>query len=145
MHHKLLEEATHEQLKAFASHEFDRLKEFDKDLYQEMECDLYMAIHGPHFTEWKYQKAVDGLENADGTKGPHWSVSDITSYAKSRGLSYSMFNEYDFAYAMNMAYSDYYGSVQDSTESYYRIAKAFIEDKDAPEGKAFLYWKAMHH
>ena len=145
MHHKLLEEATHEQLKAFASHEFDRLREFDKDLYQEMECDLYMAVHGPHFTQWKYEKAVEALDNANGTKGPHWTVSDITSYAKSRGLTYANFNEYDFAYAMNMAYSDYYGVIPDSVDGYFKVAKAFIEDKDAPEGKAFLYWKAMCH
>lgn len=30
------------------------------------------------------------------------------------------------------------------TEAYYKLTKAFVEDKDASEGKAFLYYKAMH-
>ena len=43
----------------------------------------------------------------------------------------------------NMLYSDYYGAVPDNVESYFKMAKAFLEDKDAPEGKAFRYYKAM--
>lgn len=44
---------------------------------------------------------------------------------------------------MNMLYSDYYGSVPDNVDTYFKMAKAFLEDKDAPEGKAFRYYKAM--
>lgn len=53
------------------------------------------------------------------------------------------YNRYDFAYVMNMMYSDYYGTVPDDAETYFRMAKAFIEDKDAPEGKAWKYYIAM--
>lgn len=144
MHTKMLEEATHEQLKSFVHEQFDRLKTSMPELYQEMECELYEHIYGPHFTKWKYDCAASGFENEDGSKGPHWTVEQITDYAKNHGLSYRNYNEYDFAFAMNMVYSDYYGSVSDSTDAYYKLAKAFIEDKDAPEGKAFLYYKAMH-
>lgn len=84
-----------------------------------------------------------GISKREWTKGAHWSKEDITNYARTKGLSYSDFNEYDFAYAMNMVYSDYFGVIPDSTESYYKVAKAFIEDKDAPVGKAYLYYKAM--
>ena len=143
MHTKMLEEATHAQLKSFLYEQFDRLKKTMPELYEEMECELYEHIYGPHFTPWKYEKAVAALENKDGTKGPHWSVSDIVNYAKAHGTTFDHFNEYDFAYAMNMVYSDYFGIVQDSTDTYYRLAKAFLEDKDAPKGKAFLYYKAM--
>ncbi len=143
MHSTLIEEATHQQLKEFLHEQLDDLKEYDHELYEDMECDLYLKIHGPHFTSWKYEKAVAGMENEDGSHGPHWSVSQITDYARNHGVSFSKFNEYDFAFAMNMAFSDYYGSVQDTTETYFRIAKAFLDDKDAPEGKAFLYYKAM--
>lgn len=87
--------------------------------------------------------AVEALDNANGTKGPHWSVADITSYAKSRGLTYANFNEYDFSYVLNLMFSDYYGTVSDSVDTYFKLAKAFLEDKDAPVGKAFLYYKAM--
>ena len=145
MHSKLIEEATHEQLKSFLRHQLDELKEYDHDLYEEMECDLYLTIYGPHFTEWKYEKAVSKLQNADGSHGPHWSLSDIVGYAKNKGVVFSSYNEWDFAYAMNIVYSDYYGSIPDTTESYYKVAKAFLDDKDAPEGKAWFYYKAMKH
>lgn len=144
MHTKMLEEATHEQLKSFLMDSFDELKRTMPELYEDMECELYEHIYGPHFTKWKYERAVGELDNKDGTKGAHWSVSDVNGYARSHGASYKGYNEYDLAYVMNMVYSDYYGAVSDSVDAYYRLALAFIEDKDAPEGKAFLYYKAMH-
>ncbi len=145
MHSKLIEEATHEQLKSFLRHQLDELKEYDHDLYDEMECDLYLTIYGPHFTEWKYEKAVSKLQNADGSHGPHWSVSDITNYAKSHGIEFTHFNEWDFAYAVNVMYSDYYDTVPNTVDTYMKMAKAFLTDKDGPEGKAWFYYKAMKH
>lgn len=143
MHHKMLEEATHEQLKSFLYDQFDELKRTMPEIYEDMEAELYEHIYGPHFTKWKYECAVSCLENEDGTKGPHWTVEQITDLARSKGITFARFNEYDFAYAMNVMFSDYYGAVQDSTEAYFRMAKAFLMDKDAPDGKAFLYYKAM--
>ena len=145
MHHKMLEEATHEQLKSFLMNQFDELKERMPELYKEMEEDLYESIYGHHFTAWKYDCAVSELANQDGSKGAHWSVSDVTSVVRAKGISLSGYNEYDFAYVMNMLYSDYYGSVPDSVDTYLKMAKAFLEDKDAPEGKAYRYYKAMRH
>lgn len=143
MHTKMLEDATHEQLKSFLLDQFDELKRTMPELYERMEDELYEHIYGPHFSKEKYECAVSKLENRDGTKGPHWGVSDITSYAKSHGASFRDYNEYDLAYAMNMVYSDYQGVIPDSVDSYYRMAIAFLEDKDAPEGKAMLYYHAM--
>lgn len=144
MHTKMLEDATYEQLKSFLMDSFDELKRTMPELYIEMEGDLYEHIYGPHFTKWKYDCAVAKLVNKDGTSGPHWTLNDIVSYAKSHGASYRNYNEYDLAFSMNMVYSDYYGVISDSVDSYYRVAIAFLEDRDAPEGKAFLYYKAMH-
>lgn len=143
MHHKMLEEASHAQLKSFLIDQFDELKKTMPKLYEQMECELYEHIYGPHFTSWKYDYAVSRFENQDGTKGPHWTVQQITDYAKQKGVTFVHFNEYDLAYVLNMVYSDYFGVVPDTVESYFKLAKAFIEDKDAPEGKAFLYFKAM--
>lgn len=143
MHAKMLNDAKPEQLKSFLSDQLDELKRTMPELYEQMECELYEHIYGPHFTSWKYDDAVSELKNEDGTVGPHWTVQQITEYAKAHGLQYRDYNEYDFAYVMNMVYSDYRGAVQDSTDAYFMLARAFIEDKDAPEGKAFIYWKAM--
>ena len=139
----MLEEASPEQLKTFMTEQFDRLKMLMPELYEDMEEDLYEHIHGHHFTEWKYECAVSKLENQDGTKGPHWTVNKIIDYAKSLGIEFTHFNEWDFAYAANVMYSDYYNAVPNNVEVYMKMAKAFLTDKDAPSGKAYLYYKAM--
>jgi hypothetical protein len=41
---------------------------------------------------------------------------------------------------MNMVYSDYYGAVPNEVANYVKLAEAFLHDKDAPKGKAFLYY-----
>lgn len=143
MDDSLIENADAEKLRSFLKEEFRTLKRYDAELYDDMRDKLYVCLNGNHFDESTYARAVAGLGNLDGTGGPHWKVADITNLARTKGLKYDGFNEYDFAYAMNMVYSDFYGVVGDSVDTYYRIAKAFIEDKDAPHGKAYLYWKAM--
>lgn len=106
--------------------------------------EIYEADHGHHFSEKLYKCATAKMVNEDGTIGPHWGVSEIENYAKGRGMTGGNYNEYDLAYVMNMIYSDYYGAVPDSTDNYFKLARAFLNDKDAPEGKAYLYWKAMN-
>ena len=44
---------------------------------------------------------------------------------------------------MNMIYSDYYGSVPNETSVYVKMARKFLEDKDAEYGKALKYYLAM--
>lgn len=36
-----------------------------------------------------------------------------------------------------------YGSVSNETSAYVKLAKKFLQDKDAPEGKALKYYLAM--
>lgn len=144
MHTKMLEEATHEQLKSFLMDQFDELKRTMPEIYEDMEEKLYEHIHGPHFTGWKYDCAVSKLVNRDGTKGAHWSVAQVSDLAKSKGVSLPNYNQYDVAYVMNMLYSDYYGVVGDNAELYLRMTAAFLNDPDAPEGKAFKYYESMH-
>lgn len=33
------------------------------------------------------EKAVEGMENEDGTKGPHWTVEETTSVANQMGIN----------------------------------------------------------
>lgn len=44
---------------------------------------------------------------------------------------------------MNMVYSDYYGAIPNDTATYFKLAKKFIDDKDAKQGKALSYYLAM--
>lgn len=143
MHKKLLQVATPEQLRDFADDALSMLKETSPKTYDDLELYLYKEIYGCHFSDWMLAKATSKMVNEDGTTGPHWSVADTNSVAKSMGITFDNFNEYDWNYAMNMIYSDYYGVVANDTTSYAKMAKKFLMDKDAPQGKAFHYYLAM--
>lgn len=45
---------------------------------------------------------------------------------------------------MNMIYSDYYGVINDDINTYRNMTLKFLLDKDAPEGKVFIYYLAMN-
>jgi len=83
------------------------------------------------------------LVNEDGTMGPHWTLEQTNAVARQNNIAFDKFNEYDWNYVMNMMYSDYYGAVSNDTTSYVRLAKKFLDDKDAKDGKAFKYYSLM--
>lgn len=144
MHKKLVAEATEKQLREFAYDALSMLKETNPNIYDDLEMYLYKEIYGCHFSDWLLTKALEKMENEDGTTGGHWNVDQTTSVAKQSGIMFSdNYNEYDWNYVMNMIYSDYYGSVNNDVNTYVRMSKKFLDDKDAPEGKALKYYLAM--
>lgn len=145
MHTRIIEDANLEQLKDFAHYAVGMVKRIDKDVYEDIEMYLYKEVYGCHFNKWLLDKAVKGMINEDGTTGPHWTLEQTNAVAKSSGISFNTFNEYDWNYVMNMLYSDYYDSVPNDTNVYVRMARKFLEDKDADPGKAFKYYIAMNH
>ena len=143
MHKHLIKVASPEQLREFADDALSMLKETNPETYKELEKYLYKEVYGLHFNEWLLDEATKGMRNEDGTIGPHWNLEQTNSVAKSNGISFSKFNEYDWNYVMNMMYSDYYGAVPNDTNTYIRLAVKFLDDKDAKEGKAYCYYMAM--
>ncbi len=143
MHKHLIKEATDEQLREFVGDALSMIKETHADLYEDLETYLYKEIHGCHFSDWLLEKALSKMYNEDGTTGGHWSVEQTTSVAKQNNIVFDKFNEYDWNYVMNMIYSDYYGAIPNETSSYVKLAKKFLEDKDAKSGKALAYYLAM--
>lgn len=145
MHKKIIEEANNEQLKEFAYEVFDMLKRtVDEETYNEIEMDFYKEVYGCHFNKWLLEKATSKMVNEDGTKGPHWTVDQTTMVARSNGIEFKDFNEFDWNYVMNMVYSDYYGVIPNDTASYVKMAKKFLEDKDSEKGKALKYYLAVN-
>lgn len=145
MHTKILEDATLEQLKCFIDYAIKEVKAYDEHLYESFEMCLYKKVYGYHFSPWMLSKALQAMENEDGTHGAHWSVEETTNVANQYGLNFTTFNEYDWNYVMNMIYSDYYGSIPNDVSNYYKLASKFINDKDADPGKAFKYYIAMNY
>lgn len=143
MHKTLLKEASLEVMRGFMDKAFDELKVKDYEMYEELELDLYKEMYGCHFNEWLLNKALSNLENEDGTTGYHWDLGTTTQVAKNNGIEFNHFNEYDWCYTMNMLYSDYYKVVGNDANTYVKMAKAFLCDKDAPKGKALKYYMAM--
>lgn len=143
MHIKLIAEANLEQLRGFATEFISMLKTKDLDLYREAEDRLYRSLYGCHFSEWSLKHALDDMVNEDGTIGGHWTVEQTNQAARSIGINFTHINQYDWNYVMNMIYSDYFGSVPNELETYAKISKKFLFDKDAPEGKAYKYYIAM--
>lgn len=135
----VLERASSECLREFAKKVISMFPEMS----DELEETLCVIVNGPHFTPFSYKEAVEGMRNEDGTSGSHWGLDEVKDIAKRNDISFSNFNEYDLAYVLNMVRSDYYGAVEDNDAAYLRIALAFLNDKDAPEGKAYLYWKTI--
>lgn len=143
MHKTLLSKASDEQIRDFVNCALDMIKETHHDLYEELEIYLYKKLYGKHFSDWLLEKATSNMINEDGSHGPHWTVDQTTSVARSNGIAFKDYNEYDWNYVMNMIYSDYYGAISDDVNSYAKLAIKFLQDKDAKDGKAFVYYLAM--
>lgn len=98
---------------ALEKHEGSLLEKGFTILKSELAANMYEAINGPHFDEEHAHYAVEGMENEDGTKGPHWTVEETTSVANQMGINLKSekHNKWDWFVAMNMIYSDFYKAV----------------------------------
>lgn len=73
--------------KAMDKHEDNLLEKGFRILKSELCANVYEAINGPHFDEEHARYAVEGMENEDGSKGPHWTVEETTSIANQMGIN----------------------------------------------------------
>ena len=114
------------------------MKEKDKYAYYKSYFTVHESIFGKHFSEEMAKTAVNEMINVDGTTGEHWNLQQTNSLLSSNNLTC---NKYDFYYVMNMLYSDFSGIVGNDANIYLKMAKAYIDDPDASEGKVYCLWK----
>lgn len=145
--HQSPSEAIDKLSTALEKHEGSLLEKGFTILKSELAANMYEAINGPHFDEEHARYAVEGMENEDGTKGPHWAVEETTSVANQMGINLKSekHNKWDWYVAMNMIYSDYYKAVvamtgSANTKHFAELAKAWLCDKDIDEGKMWHYY-----
>lgn len=111
----------------------------------------YGAHHGRHEPKLKLPKEDmrrwgEMLVNADGTEGMHFEKRMLMDRIKHMGDDMEGYTEEDICMAANMLYSDYcevlkpYISREPEKEAdfYLKMAKAFLDDEDAPDGSAKL-------
>ncbi len=102
-----------------------------------------MKLKKADMMKWKMQ-----MENADGTMGEHFEMHQVRQAAEKVGVKYDGYDEKEFCLAMNFLYSDFceatrsFISKDNELALYAKMAKAFLEDEDAPEGseKLALYY-----
>ena len=144
MYKSIIMDSSESELKDYICEIMSMVKDADCKLYNVIELYLYKNKYGNHFNEWLLKKATESFENEDGTNGAHWTVDQTNSVAEQNNITFDKFNSYDWNYVMNMIYSDYYGVINNDTNVYCNMALKFLLDKDAPEGKAFIYYLAMN-
>lgn len=89
--------------------------------------------------EWVHQ-----MRNEDGTSGPHWNMEQAKQIMQQNGIDCE---PAEFYAALNMMYSDYckvakkYGV--NESGYYAHLAKAFLDDKDAGDGKLMRYYECV--
>ena len=98
---------------------------------------LYLSLFGSHFTKETATEAVEGMYNTE-SKGECYTKAQTDEVAKKLGLTFNSYNDWDWYYTFNMVATDYDNILEPN--SYAKVAKAWLEDIDAPSGKAFRYW-----
>lgn len=91
------------------------------------------------------------MRNSDGSKGAHYDLQQVVQAAEHLGISFKDFDERELCVTTNMFYSDYctvlakYVPHEKMLHACVELAKAFLEDEDAPEGseKLALYYHCI--
>lgn len=99
---------------------------------------------GGKLTREMAEEWMRGLENEDGTKGPHWNLDQAKHAMKQRGIQQ---DPYEFWAVMNALYSDYCKVLKThgitSADVYADLAAAWLDDEDAVPGKAAAYFRHL--
>lgn len=99
---------------------------------------------GQQFDHQTAKEWTEAMQNADGTKGGKWQMEQVKPYMAQTGYKG---DEMEFYAIMNAMYSDYCAVMKrfgvDRPEVYAALAKAWLEDKDAVEDKAMMYWECI--
>lgn len=118
------------------SEALERIKKHCPDEFYGAMYKIHCLICGPHFDDRLAEKAVSHMKNVDGTHGEHWSMEQTNSLAAKHDIK----EKADFYYVMNMMHSDYADVLGSDVGTYVKMAKAYMEDPDAAEGKVFCTW-----
>lgn len=100
--------------------------------------------HEMKLTREMAEEWMMGLENEDGTKGPHWSMDQARQVMQQRGIEA---DPATYWAVLNMMYSDYCKvfkkhGVGDRVDFYADMAAAWINDRDAdPKKKTAAYYQ----
>lgn len=87
---------------------------------------------------------AEKMKNADGSSGPHWTIAQTEQVKRENGMRC---NAAEFFAVMNAIYSDFCVALEEcgiqrtDTACYAKLARAWLMDEDAEEGKAKRYFE----
>lgn len=128
-----------EELVKISNEMHKKLKAYCPSAYYDMLTKMHCVVFGPHFDEHTAKMTVARMKNVDETTGEHWTMEQTNSIAAQNNIKYPC----DFYYIINQMWSDYCKVLGSDVSIYVKIAKAYMNDVDAPEGKAFILWLAQ--
>lgn len=103
------------------------------------------AHYAKHLTREQAEHWVQNMHSSD-HHGGKWKFDEIKQYAQNYGVTGEQ-KVIDFFAIMNAMYSDYHKVARkfgvDKTDFYAELAKAFLDDDDAVEGKARVYYECI--
>ena len=79
------------------------------------------------------------MKNVDGTCGEHWTFEQTSQLAEQQGIKHKA----DWYYVLNMLWSDFSDVYNGDLNMYIRVAKNYMHDPDASEGKVLDVWLAQ--
>lgn len=108
----------------------DMVMMFAEEMPDEFEEALLEYEYGCHIASQKmYDEAVELFINQDNTKGAHWDI-DVIKPKSGIDFNTKDYTLWDFAYMVNMHYSDYGDKI--GTDTLFWMARRDLEDKDYP-------------
>lgn len=114
---------------------------FDYDTEDYRGMDGHYRLSKKEIKKWEKD-----LENADGSKGPKYTMEQVMPIAQQVGIRFEEFSPELLTAIANMFYSDYCKVLGNDLTIYVKLAKAFLEDDDfdgSPEEKAYLYYTCI--
>lgn len=99
-----------------------------------------------HLSREEAEKWVKGMKSEDGKTGGRWPLHEIKQYAGNFGIQGEE-EIIEFFAVMNALYTDYCKVAKkfgvDKVDFWVELAKAFMHDKDAGEGKVKKYYECI--
>ena len=142
MHKKLIEKmkerSSKEDLMCLADitdMALDTMKESNHEFYEHLESLIYETVYGKVISE---EMAEDWVENMQ-PYHLHWTKEQTDSVMKQYAPSVKSL---DWFVVLNMMYNDYRDVLEtDEVDTYAKLAKGWLMDIDAKEGKLYYYYK----
>lgn len=128
-----------EQLKEIVCDAVEKIKHYCPEEFWTTVYKMHCVAFGPHFDEQLAKMAVRKMRNVDGTTGEHWNMEQTNQLA----AQYGIVHKADWYYTINMLYSDFSQVIGSDAGSYAKLAKAYMQDPDAGEGKVLSLWLAQ--